>query len=424
MGSVAPRPSWVRQRINGRYEHVLDDVGQRISDASKATRWRGRYRGPDGKDHQKTFDRKIDAQAWVRQNEAAADRGAWIDPSAAKITFGEWWAIYVDEYPKRATTMSRDRTAANNWLLPHLKDLPLAKISPAVVRRVVDAMADAMAPSSARTFYGTLQAAMTAAVDRDIIARSPCRGIKLSSERRKDPRFLAMDELHKLANAMPDEHAPMVYIAGVLGLRFSEVAGLRVCDLDFLRRRISVVQTVAEVDGYVIIADVKTKMSRRTMSVPPELMEMLAVHLEHRGRPAGEDLVFVAPEGGPLRRNHWRKRVWLKARKKAGFDDLTFHGLRHSAVGFMIQLRTHPRVIQQRMGHASIRTTMDVYGSVLPEVDDEVTAGLGDLLRGHSAGTAKTEEVAESGSGPLTSDFNGGAEGSRTPGLLDATEAL
>ncbi len=67
----------------------------------------------------------------------------------------------------------------------------------------------------------------------------------------------------------------------------------------------------------------------------------------------------------------------------------------NSAVGFMIELGAHPRVIQQRMGHSSIRTTFDVYGSVLPAVDEAVTAGLGELLRapedqlrtgGHAAG--------------------------------------
>jgi integrase len=62
-------------------------------------------------------------------------------------------------------------------------------------------------------------------------------------------------------------------------------------------------------------------------------------------------------------------------------DGLTFHGLRHTAVGLMIELGAHPRVIQQRAGHSSIRTTLDVYRSVLPAVDDAVTSGLGDLLR-------------------------------------------
>ena len=75
-------------------------------------------------------------------------------------------------------------------------------------------------------------------------------------------------------------------------------------------------------------------------------------------------------------------------------EDLTFHGLRHSAVGVMIELGTHARVIQKRMGHSSIRTTMDVYGSVLEDVDNEVIDG---LLSGPGPGSRGLSAVWTSG---------------------------
>jgi integrase len=234
--------------------------------------------------------------------------------------------------------------------------------------------------------YGVLRASMTAAVDAELIVRSPCRGIKLPADRRAQPRFLSVDELHALADAMPVEYRPMVYIAGVLGLRFSEVAGLRVRAVDFLRGTVAVVETVAEVEGRVMIADVKTKSSRRLITAPNEVTDMLAEHMARRGRPGPDEFVFVAPMGGPLRASHFRKRVWTPAVTRAGLDGLTFHGLRHSAAGLMIELGAHPRVIQQRLGHASVRTTLDVYGAVLPSVDENVSTGLGSLLSRSSRG--------------------------------------
>jgi integrase len=121
--------------------------------------------------------------------------------------------------------------------------------------------------------------------------------------------------------------------------------------------------------------------------MPPIVIDELAAHLARRGAPASpEDLVFTSPKGLPLRRKHFRNRVWLPAVAEAGFDDLTFHGLRHSAAGLMIQLRTHPRVMQKRLGHSSIRTTMDIYGSVLDEVDAEVVDGLKKLVSSESRG--------------------------------------
>ncbi len=90
-------------------------------------------------------------------------------------------------------------------------------------------------------------------------------------------------------------------------------------------------------------------------------------------------------------------------------EDLTFHGLRHSAVGLMIELGTHARVIQKRMGHSSIRTTMDVDGSVLEDVDNEVIDGLDGLLSGPGPGSrglsaVSTVGVAELSGAPDTPD--------------------
>jgi integrase len=196
--------------------------------------------------------------------------------------------------------------------------------------------------------------------------------------------ILTPEELDQLANAMPHHYQTMIYLTGVLGLRWSEVAGLRVGRLDLLRRKLTVAETLAEVRGHVHFADVKTKAARRTLDVPPFLAEMLAEHLAGRGV-SGRDphaLVFVSATGAPLRATHFRKRVWAPAVTAARLDGqgLTFHHLRHSAVGFLIAVNAPPRVIQRRMGHSSIRVTFDVYGSVLPQVEESVTDSLSDLF--------------------------------------------
>ena len=168
----------------------------------------------------------------------------------------------------------------------------------------------------------------------------------------------------------------MVYLAGVLGLRWSEVAGLRVGRIDFLRKRLEITETCAEVDGKIVFADVKTRSSRRTLNVPKFVVDMLSEHLARRGKPKPDALVFVAPEGGPLRRSTFRARVFDPAVKRAELDGLTFHGLRHTAAGLLIEAGAHIETIKQRLGHSSIRVTSDVYGSLLPSVDEGVTTAL------------------------------------------------
>ena len=129
----------------------------------------------------------------------------------------------------------------------------------------------------------------------------------------------------------------MVYLTGALGLRWSEVAGLRVGGLDLLRRKLTVTETLAEVRGSLQFGDVKTKAARRTLDIPPFLVGMLAEHLATRGVTAEDPsaLVFVSAEGHPLRASHFRTRTWAPAVKAAGLGDgFTFHHLRHTAVGF------------------------------------------------------------------------------------------
>ena len=399
----------------------------------RGEKWQARYRDPQTKrERSKSFRRKVDAEQWLAQQVADISRGTWTSPDGGLITFAEWWPTYMANTPKRASTTSRDEGAARVWLLPHLGATQLGQITPSMIRRLIKAMIDAgLAPSTVRTYYGVLQGAMTAAVEGELIGRSPCRGIKLSAERREDPRFLTLDELGRLADAIDVNYRAMVILSGVLGLRFGECAGLKVSSIDFLRRTVSITRTINEVGSEVVIGDPKTKSSRRTVSMPAEVAEELAAHLAKRAPFEPDDLVFTSPKGQPLRRKHFRSRVWLPAVAEAELEGLTFHGLRHTAVGLLIQLGTHPRVIQKRMGHSSIRTTMDVYGSILEDVDTEVVDGLSGLLagpsessRGQAAVNGQNNETPDPTVRPLTRGFRGGAEGSRTPGLLDATEAL
>ncbi|MDA3038483.1 MAG: hypothetical protein O3C27_02955 [Actinomycetota bacterium] len=151
----------------------------------------------------RTFARKPDAEQWLARQIADISRGTWLDPAAGTITFGEWWVTYLSQSGNRLSTKTRDSGAADKWLLPYLRDVRLAAITPTMVRSLVDRMTEArLAPSTVRTFCGVLQGAMTAAVEANLIGRSPCRLKNLSSDRRKDPRFLSIDELSLLAEAI------------------------------------------------------------------------------------------------------------------------------------------------------------------------------------------------------------------------------
>jgi integrase len=346
---------------------------------AKGKVFQARFRDHDSREHCRTFRTKGDAQAWLNDSLAKMQRGEWTNPLAVKTTLAEWAEQWLAIPGKRPTTAARDRNVLETHWIPALGRRRLPTIRPADVHAVVKKMSERLAPKTITTNYGVFRACINAAVEADLIGRSPCRGVnlpKVGSHDTGEIRFLERDELDRLAAAVPEEYRAMMYVAGVLGLRWSEAVGLRVGRIDFLKRTLSVVETIAEVHGELIRASVKTKASRRTLAVPGFLVDMLAEHLACTGRRDPEALVFQAPEGGPLRATNFRRRVWAPAVNVAHVEGLTFHGLRHTAVGFMIALGYQPAVIQKRMGHASIRTTLDVYGHLLPSADEAVADGL------------------------------------------------
>jgi len=266
---------------------------------------------------------------------------------------------------------------------------PLGTLTPLDVRRAVDALAAKVAPATVRTNLGVLRAVFNAAVEADLISRSPVRGIKLESAPARHRPTLSPEQLEALAGAVPDRYRALVLVAGAVGLRWSELVGLRVGSVNFLARTVTVSETISEVGGRHAAASTKSERSGRTLGLPAFLVDELARHLSvHRRGASQGDLAFTGPAGGTLRRS-FAARVFNPAVARAGLpEDLTFHGLRHVATSFMVEADEHPRVIQHRLGHATARLSMELYAHVPEAADRDVASHLDARF---SAGTGRDE---------------------------------
>jgi integrase len=235
-----------------------------------------------------------------------------------------------------------------------------------------------------------VKAIFAAAVEDDRIAKSPCRGVKLPKDERPARTFLSVDDLHRLASEMPEPYRAMIYLAGVVGLRWGEVAGLRVGKIEFLRKTLTVDTILAEVGGRLIEGSPKTRTSQRVLSLPQFVVDELSAHLARTGRREPGQLVFVMPQGGPLRGGNFRKQVWLPAIERAGLEGLTFHGLRHTAAGLLREVGGHTQLVARRLGHSDDRVTSGVYGWVTDETEAPVIAAQDELLRSTHRGEEKS----------------------------------
>lgn len=161
-----------------------------------------------------------------------------------------------------------------------------------------------------------------------------------------------------------------------------------------LRRRLTVTQTLSDVAGELTVGPPKTAAARRTITLPAFLADELGAHLGQY-RSDSSNFVFTSSEGALLRRTNFRRRDWVPAVRASVGLPMRFHDLRHSHVALLIAAGEHPKVIAQRVGHASIRTTLDNYGHLFDGLDESAADRLDAIRSGSSVSDSRPIGVAE-----------------------------
>ena len=174
---------------------------------------------------------------------------------------------------------------------------------------------------------------------------------------------------------------------GHCGLRWGEAIGLRVRDLDMLKRRINVRVNAVEVGSRIVVGTPKTH-KQRTVPFPRFMAAPLAQACDGKGR---DDLVFAGADGGHLRRTRTdgSSGGWFAgAARRSGVPRLTPHDLRHTAASLAVSAGANVKAVQRMLGHASASMTLDVYADLF---DDDLEA----------VATALDEAAASAGVGRM-----------------------
>ena len=364
--------------------------------ATGERRYEVRLRDPAGKEYSRTFRTRKEAERFSAAERTDRSRGLWVDPRMSETKFEDWAGLWLGADPnKRPKSIVTDETIIRLHLNPTLGPRPLAAITPVDVQRLVSMWSRECAPGSTRRRFATLRAILTAAVDAELLGRSPCRKTKLPEDSPKPRHVVTPEELRALASAIGPDYRAMVYMGAVLGLRIGECLALRVGRLDLLRGTLAVAESVGEIHGRLVYGEPKSAAGRRTMTMPAGLVPIVAAHLSRRSLTAADAdaLVFASPNGGPGRPTNWRERQWTPATRAAGLDGLRFHDLRKTAATAMVTEGVDVRTAQARLGHSDPRLTLSVYAQATGDADRAAA----DRLGAHFLGTPAT--VARDGRG-------------------------
>jgi len=313
---------------------------------------------------------------------AAAAFAEELDGRAPDFTpsmpFRAWTETWIARHlPGLAgQTAGSYRGILDKHLLPALGDKRLSRITTADGLRLQQRLTRArFAASSIAQTLRLGRQILADAARLGVIATNPWAELRQAHPRRRHrPEILDPTRFGELAAGPPDDLQEILRLALGSGLRVGELLALRWRDVAAGFETLAVTGSLETVLGAVARKAPKNEAGYRRVSLPAEVAAMLRARCLRLGRPDGERPVFAAAAGGWLRPN----TVIAAARKRLRRDGIaaSIHGLRHAHATALLSAGIAPQTVANRLGHSDVRTTLSVYGHVLPGDDPRVVAVL------------------------------------------------
>ncbi|SLM98461.1 Phage integrase, site-specific tyrosine recombinase  len=328
-------------------------------------RWQASYVHPDTQARvtaPSTFDTKTDADAWLAIVRSDLVTGATRPDAPRRMAmrldvFAESWLARIDVAPR---TRYSYRTTLERDVLPALGGKQLTSITERSVRDWYYAL-PADRPAKRAQAYRVLRTVLNAAVDAGELTTNPCR-IKgaATAKVQKAAQPLTVDELHALAEAMPDRLGIAVYVGAFAALRAGEVLGLQRQDVDLERRVLRIRRSAGGgTPGVGRVGNTKTEASRRDVAIPTFLADALAIHLA--AAVGGQRTAWLFPstvlEDAPVSYGVYLEHM-RKAAVSIGRPEVRTHDLRHAGAVMAARSGATVRELMHRLGHTDPKIAM------------------------------------------------------------------
>lgn len=356
-------------------------------DTAQGKRYRVRYRKPDGSQTSKRgFNTEVAARKWAVDNESSINNGRFVDPTAGKVTIGDlaksWTATRVGN---ENSSDVRDQYTVDGQVLPYWEDVAISDVTAAAGRNWIKALDKKYSASTVHKAYYVLKAILDQAVGDKRIPSNPITDLALPRISAADHVFLTAEQLFALAENAKGR-SDIVLTLGFTGLRWGELAGLKVKRWNSERRRLTIAEQVTEINGTLTWGTPKNHQIR-TVPVPELIAELIDARCVGK-KP--NDVIFSTPNGGVLRNKNAR-RDWFDAAVLATFPPdeepekgekavpsipLTPHDLRHTAASLAAAAGANAKSVQKMLGHASAAMTHDIYVGLFEDDLDAVASRL------------------------------------------------
>jgi integrase len=305
---------------------------------------------------------------------------------STRYRLGDWLAAWVErrQGQLRPNTAKFEQQAIDR--LAPLADIWLDALTPARIQAWVDAEALIYAPKTMQTRLAVLRAALTLAVDLELLPRNPAARVRTPRVPHTERPILTIDQSRALLALVDGTvYAPVFGVALTLGLRLGELLGLRWSDIDIDAGRLSVRRQSLRRPGHTDLdAPLKTPAARRTVPLPAPVVALLRRHRDRQRLALGrsQDLVCTSARGNPFHPSTV-SQVWRRTyRAEVGAPEgMTFHDLRHSAASLLAAQGVPQPAVMAILGHTTPIMTAH-YQHASEQSLDEAAAAIGRALDG------------------------------------------
>ncbi|MEV5443526.1 site-specific integrase [Streptomyces sp. NPDC052644] len=382
MGYVADR--WHKTRPRPGEPECGEHKGKVASSThGEGKRWQARYDGPDGRERTSLHATKAEAEAEIVRQESAKQNGSWLDPRAGIVTVERFaYDTWLPSLNINARSRIEYEGVLRRYVIPEWGRREIRSIRPSEAGAWQQALITKYKLKGtypnrvARYVRGLFRLAV---IDR-VIPVSPFERIPAPTAEETAAQPPDIAEVRQLIAAAYDERwAAMIELNALTGLRSGEVRGLRLDRVDFLRRSVLIDQQLVYEKGKGLYFDeLKTGAGLRTLPLPARAVDLLAAYVKKhppRGDGPGEGLVFTMADGGLIGESTLDYAL-KSICKKAGTPARHWHELRHHYASVLIAGGENPRVVQKRLGHKDVLTTLRTYSHLFAEAEEQTRSVL------------------------------------------------
>jgi len=280
------------------------------------------------------------------------DKGIFIKPG--KATIGEYLNAWLTDYVKpnlAVRTHELYSYVCASHIIPAIGNVPLVDLRPIHLQHLyAEKQSSGLSNRTVQLIHVTLHKALSNAVKAGLLSRNVCDAVDTPKCKRREMRTM------------------------------SEALALRWQDVDLLLCQLSVIKS-------------KTNKSRRSIALSPSTVAVLQEHREAQNSlrqsielPAlsDNDLVFSHYDGSPLLGNSVT-HAWIKLTRRCGLDGIRLHDARHTHASLLLKQGVHPKIVQERLGHAGIAITLDLYSHVAPGMQQAAADKFDNIVIKHTA---------------------------------------